>query len=124
MQGPFTALVSKLLRNTSLPPQAYLQIAQTCGNARRPDLGAEALKRCLERDPNNSRLWIELALMQLTSDQVEGTIASLRKAVEVGGEAARALLRGDNRFGPFRQSPQFRSLTQQAGPLDLKNMLP
>ena len=124
MQGPFAALAMRLLQSANLPPQAFLQIAQVCGNFRRFDLAADTLKRCLDRDPNNSRLWIELALMQLSANQANETVASLRKAVEVGGEAVRTFLRGDNRFGTFRQSPQFQSLIQKAQPLELKTTLP
>ena len=56
------------------------------------------------------------------ANQIGEATASLTKAVEAGGEAARALLRTDNRFGPFRESPQFQSLIRPAAPLDLKDM--
>ena len=124
MQGQFTALVTRLLQTANLPPQVYLQVAQVCSVSRRPDLAVFTMKRCLEHDSNNSRLWIELALMQLSANQVGDTTASLQKAVEVGGEGIRAFLRSDNRFGTFRQSPQFQALTQQSSPLELKNTLP
>ena len=122
LQNQLGALVANLLKNASLPPQVHLQVAQICANARRPDLAAAALKRCLERDPINSRLWIELALVQLSANQVGETIVALSKAVEVGGEAVRSFLRSDNRFGTFRQSPQFQALIQSPSALDMKNI--
>jgi len=124
MQGQFAALVDRLLQTATLPPQVFLQVAQVCGNFRRPDLAAATLKHCLGQEPNNSRLWIDLALAQLSANQANEATASLRKAVEVGGEGVRTFLRGDNRFGNFRQSPQFQSLIQTAQPMDLKTMLP
>ena len=51
--------------------------------------------------------------------QTAETLASLREAVSQGGEPARALLRNDNRFGRFRQSPQFQALIQQSAPMNL-----
>ncbi|MEI7435515.1 MAG: DUF2723 domain-containing protein [bacterium] len=114
MQGPFAALAMRLLDTTNMPPQAYLQAAQICSDARRPDLTVEALKRYLRLDPLNPRVWIELGLTQMAGNQAGDAIASLKKAVEVGGEPARDLLRNDVRFDRIRPSPQFQALIQQA----------
>jgi hypothetical protein len=43
----------------------------------------------------------------------------LKKAVEVGGEVARGLLRDDPRFTPLRESPPFKALVP---PLKNRNL--
>jgi len=107
-------------------PAAYLQLAQTCNDARRPDVATEALRRYLSRDPLNSRIWIELAAMQLSVNQANDALASLTRAVEVGGEAARAVLRVDRRFARLLGNRRFVSLAQPvASPvMDLNLGLP
>ena len=126
MQGQFSSLVARILQTANLPQQLYMQIAQICGNARRPDLAAETLKRYLEHDQFNARAWIELAFAQLSANQANEAMASLKKAVAVGGDAARTFLRSDNRFGALRQVPQFQSLIQNqtSMPMGLRNMQP
>jgi tetratricopeptide (TPR) repeat protein len=119
LQGQLQGLAMWVLDNTNLPPAVSLELAKLCGDARRSDIAAEALRRYLRVDPINSRVWIELALAQLTMGQQNEAIASLQKAIEIGGEAARTLLRGDNRFGRFRQAPAFQSLIQQVSPFRL-----
>jgi len=124
MQGQFANLAARLLQNANLPQQAYMQLAQICGNARRPDLAAETLKHFLAHDQYNSRVWIELAFAQLSANQGKEAEASLKKAVAVGGDAARTFLRSDNRFGQLRQTPQFQALIQTASPMNLRSMQP
>ena len=82
------------------------------GNARQPNNALEAVKRYLAHDARNSAVWIEQGLLQFTIGQNNEGMASLRKAVEVGGEAARNALRNDARFEPLRNQPAFQSLIQ------------
>lgn len=112
MQAAFADLSVRVMDTPNLPPKVFLQIAQLCGDARRPDLAVEAIKRFVARDPVNARAWMELALAQLSAGRSPDAVASLKRAVEIGGEAARTVLRNDARFGPFRKSKPFQSLTQ------------
>ena len=136
MQAQLGSLAGRVLQNTNLPAQVYLQVAQTCSDVRRLDLTAEALKRYLQRDPLNSRMWIELGYIQYAMasqstahsagmPQINEALATFRKAVDVGGEPARTLMRTDPRFAPLRQSPQFLNLIQQpALPMNMDLSLP
>ena len=108
----FSGLAMNMLNATNLPPAVYLQLAQVCGNARQPNIALEAVKRYLAHDARNSAVWIEQGLLQFTIGQNNEGMASLRKAVEVGGEAARNALRNDARFEPLRNQPAFQSLIQ------------
>jgi len=123
MQQQFVSLAMSILDNTNLPPAAYLQVAQVCGNVKRLDILAEAFQRYLKRDPGNFKVWIDFGLAQLAMNKPTDSLASLKKAVETGGDAARTALANDNRFGPFHQSPEFQALIQQAQPLNM-NVIP
>ena len=73
-----------------------------------------ALHRYLEFDSQNFKTWIELAFAEMAQGKQDEGLAALRKAVETGGEAARAILRNDARFTPMRQRPEFRALVPPA----------
>jgi tetratricopeptide (TPR) repeat protein len=124
LQGPFASLATRLLQIENPPPAFLLQLAQVCGNGRRPDLAIEPLKRYLAREPYDAKIWIELAFAQQSANQLGDAFNSLRKAIETGGDTVRSLLRTDNRFTLMRQSPAFQALLQQAGASNLRLMQP
>ena len=120
MQSEMTALSMNILNNTNVPPQYLVQLAQLFGDAHRTDMAQESFKRYLARMPQDSRGWIELGWTQLLLNQTSDGYASWSKAVEIGGDAARALLRTDKRFQPLWQQhelpQQFQTLIQPVRP--------
>jgi tetratricopeptide (TPR) repeat protein len=116
MQSEMTSLSMNILNHSNVPPACLLQLAQLFGDARRVDMQQEALRRYLARMPQDSRMWIELGWTQVLMNQTGDALASWQKAVNIGGDAARAVLRGDKRFQPLWQQPnlpsQFRELVQ------------
>ena len=116
MQSEMTSLSMNVLNNSNLPPTCLLQLAQLFGDARRVDMQQESLRRYLARMPQDSRIWIELGWTQMLMNQAGDGFASWQKAVSIGGDAARVVLRGDKRFQPLWQQhdlpPQFRELVQ------------
>jgi tetratricopeptide (TPR) repeat protein len=120
-------LGANMLNNSNTPPVYLMQLAQLCSDTRNPDMAAEAWRRYLARVPQDSRGWIELGWIQLSKNQGQEGLASWQKAVEIGGEAARGVLRSDKRFQPLWQQrdlpPQFHRLIQATKPprmLDLE----
>jgi hypothetical protein len=97
---------------TNVPPNAYIAVAQLYANARRWDLFTLAARRYLQFDPRNHRCWIELAFGHLMLDKTRDAMDAIRQAVNVGGEAARAVLREDKRFAPLYPSHEFQKLVQ------------
>ncbi len=116
LQGEMTTLGMNLLNNTNVPPLCLLQLAQLFNDARRLDLQQEALRRYLIRQPQDSRIWLELGWTQLLVNQSSDALSSWRKAVSLGGDAVRLALRKDPRFQALwqqRDLPQpFRDLLQ------------
>ena len=120
MQGEMNQLSMNILNNTNVPPQYLLQLAQLFTDARRVDMAQESFRRYLARVPQDSRTWIELGWTQMLQNQTSEGFASWRKAVSIGGDAARKVLRTDKRFQALWQQhdlpAQFRELIQPVRP--------
>jgi tetratricopeptide (TPR) repeat protein len=110
MEGQFQGLTRSLLETTNLPPETCLTISQLFEANKRWDLRVFALQKYLAREPNAFKSWIDLAYTQFVLNKPQEAFVSLKKAVEVGGEVARGLLRDDPRFTPLRESPHFKAL--------------
>jgi tetratricopeptide (TPR) repeat protein len=106
-----------MLNNSNTPPQYLLQLGMFCSESRNMDMAAEAFRRYLARMPQDSRGWIEMGWVHLMKSQHQETLNAWQRAVELGGEAARNVLRTDKRFQPLWQQrdlpPQFQRLVQQ-----------
>jgi tetratricopeptide (TPR) repeat protein len=125
MDGPFQGLTMNILNDTNIPANVYLAIAKMYADSKRPELLATALQRYLARDPSNARIWVDLAAVQAVMQQNGPAMDSLRKAVEVGGEAARDVVRKDRRFDPIRETQAFKELIppiQPNLPMNLPNL--
>ena len=120
MPTEMASLSMNMLNNSNIPPQYLLQLAQMCNESRRVEMAQECFRRYLARMPQDSRIWIELGWTQLMMNQPSEGLTSWRKAVEIGGEAARGILRSDKRFLPLWQQQNlpepFRQLIQQSRP--------
>ncbi|MDD4873057.1 MAG: DUF2723 domain-containing protein [Kiritimatiellae bacterium] len=123
MDGQFQGLTRNILSNTNLTPNVCQAILQLYGNARRWELLEFGLQRYLELVPNNFRARIDYGFAQAMQNKLTNGMASLKRAVELGGEEARAILRQDQRFIQLRQLPEFQSLVMPAQQfLDGKNI--
>ncbi len=114
MEGQFQGLTRGLVDSTNMPPEASLAVARFFEANGRLDMQAYALQKYLARDPSAFKSWIDLGYAQLNLNKPQEAFASLKKAIEVGGEVARSLLRNDDRFAPLRDAPPFKALVPQA----------
>ena len=122
MIEPFRGLSGAILGNSNLPPQKLVAIAQVCGGARQWDLFATALRRFAEFQPNDYRCWIDLGFAYLMLNKNADARSCLDRAISVGGEAAKAILREDARFGQLRSIPEFRAMLEPANEAPIANM--
>jgi tetratricopeptide (TPR) repeat protein len=106
----FENLTQNILRQDQLPPAIYLRIAEMYAGAQRGDLLVTALERYLQKEPSNPRIWFDLAGVQAQLQRSNDAIRTLRRAIELGGEAVRDMVRKDRRFDPLREAPEFRAI--------------
>ena len=116
----FKDLAQGLLSGTNLPPPAYATLRDLCVQDRQWDLLTNALQSHLTYDPKDYRAWMDLAYVEWMLKTAAGStdwtdvLAALRRAVEVGGEAARTALRQDRRLGPLlRNTAEFKALVPE-----------
>jgi len=127
MEGQFQGITMNILNNTNLPPNYYLNVAKMYADAKRIDLLEVALQRYLAREPANPRVWVDLAAVQVALNKQEQAYASLRHAVEIGGEAVRDVIRKDPRFDAVRNNAPFKAIVppiQTSLPINLPSSLP
>ena len=95
-------------------------------DAKRMDLLATALEKYLAREPANPKVWIDLAAIQAAMQKSNECVQSLKRAIELGGEPVRDVIRKDPRFNPVRENREFKALVppiqQQGLPMNLPGM--
>lgn len=119
----FDGLVRRILTDDRMPHNVYLQIGQVCQHFKRFPLLELSLQRYLTKQPGDIKRRIELAAVQTMLNKKDAALASLRKAVENGGEPARNLIRKDRRFAGLHNDPAFQKLVpkrpQPGSPLSI-----
>ena len=83
---------------------------------RRFDLAEAALTKYLTKKPDETRIWIELAIVQMTRNRITPTLNSIEKAVEQGGDSIRSALLKDARFQPLYKNERFKKLVPPMAP--------
>ncbi len=120
LQSEMQSLSMNLLNNSNVPPRSLLQLAQLFSDMRRVDMAQETYRRYLARMPQDSRGWLELGWSQMLMNQTAEALTSWRRAVDVGGDAARTVLRSDKRFTDLWRQPNlpqsFKDLVQPGRP--------
>ena len=111
-EQPFYNLTQQLLRNTNLPPQVYIKVAQMYAQypIKRFDLMAGIFQKYLKVQPADPKAWLELSCIHVALNQQPEAFAALRKAISIGGEPIKELARKDNRLELLHQSKEFQEL--------------
>jgi tetratricopeptide (TPR) repeat protein len=110
MDAQFQALARHLLDSTNLPPAALMSVAQVCMDGQRWEMLEQALKRYLAAVPGDFRAWIHLGAAQIALNRPQEGFNALSRAVALGGDGAREVIRQDRRFAALQASPAFRAL--------------
>jgi len=104
------ALAKHILGRDTIQPQMAMQLAQHMAQSRRLPIVELALKKYTSLKPKDPQGWSNLAALQLILNKPGEMFVSLQKAIEVGGEPARNMLRKDKRFDAIRKSKEFQKL--------------
>jgi hypothetical protein len=75
-----------------------------------------ALDRYLVREPGNPQVWVNLAAAHVVLGRTNDAFKSLKRAVDIGGEAVRDLVRKDRRFDPIRGAPEYNAMVPPIAP--------
>jgi predicted Zn-dependent protease len=115
------ALAKHLLKSNGLQAQQALQLAQHMAQGRRLAVVELALKKYTALAPNDPQGWTNLAALQLALNKRAEIFVSLKKAIQCGGEPARAMIRKDKRFNPIHNTREYRQLVppQSGGAMGL-----
>ena len=114
-QAKFQAMVKQLL-SSNLQPSVQLQLAQQMTQMGRFDMAEAVLARYLTEQPDDARIWIELAMVQLTRNRIPQALGSLETAVKKGGDSIKSVILKDARFRPLHNHPRFRTLFPPQAP--------
>ncbi len=104
------ALARNMLTKTAMQPQMTMKLAQHMAQKGRFEVVELALKKYTALVPENPQGWVNLAAIQVVLNKHGEVFASLRKAIECGGEPTRAMIRKDARFNSIRNSKEFQKL--------------
>jgi len=114
-QNEMNAMVRTILAS-KFSPQLSLQLAQQLAQMRRFDLAESVLTKYLAEKPDDTRVWIELAVIRQTRNRITQALDAIETAVGQGGDAVRALLLKDTRFRPLYNNQRFRALVPPPAP--------
>jgi len=85
-----------------LAPNQLVKVAIVMSRAKRYKIVEMALTEVTQVDPENPMGWMNLAGLQLYLKKTDEMWVSIDKAIELGGEPIRGMLRKDKRFDPIR----------------------
>lgn len=115
-QGALRSMINRVLGTPQLPSQVKLQLAQQLAQMRRFDMAEVALVKYLSEKPDDARIWVELAVVRMTRNQVSQALDALETAVKKGGESVRNTVIKDARFRPLYNNARFRALVPPQAP--------
>ncbi|MDY0145206.1 MAG: DUF2723 domain-containing protein [Kiritimatiellia bacterium] len=110
MQGAYQNLATRLVSDTSLPPQYLLAIAGMFAQDQRVDALVFSLEQYTQRETGNLDVWLDLAAAYAFLKRDGDAIQAARRAIELGGDQAREAILHDARFQPLASNPAFRAL--------------
>ncbi len=101
------ALAKQMLASKTMQPHMILQLAQYMAQGQRYAVVEQALKKYTTVQPKDPKGWINLAALQLVLKKQGEMWVSIDKAIEIGGEPTRSIIRKDKRFDSIRRTREF-----------------
>lgn len=107
-------IAKMVLSSADIQPHMIQQIAQMMAQKGRYGIVELALRRYTALQPKNPEGWIQLGALQLATNKRGEMWVSLKRAVKLGGEPTRNVIRKDARFNPIRNTPEYKVLIPPA----------
>jgi tetratricopeptide (TPR) repeat protein len=112
-------LALHLLQTEGIPPQKVMEIAQLMARHQRLGVVEKALVKYTQIQPGDPGGWTQLAALQLVLNKRGEMWISMRKAIEIGGEPMRNIIRGDSRFNTIRNTAEYKALIPSKPPVGI-----
>lgn len=109
------ALTGALIARPDLPTNEFLRIAQIYADSRRIDRVGDVLTAFVQRYPQNTIGWYNLAVVFAMRQNCDNALGALQRALALDSPAgdAHRMAQQDARFGSCRQLPQFQQMVGQ-----------
>ena len=117
MEAHFMGMAGNFMASSNMPADVFATLGQMFGSARKWDLAGAAMRRYLEKNAGNYRAWIDLGCAEVGCGRQAEAMAALTRAVSVGGDPAREILRKDTRFSPLWPRADFKNLVVPPAPV-------
>ncbi len=101
------ALAQQMIASNTLQPEMLMQLAQHMARGNRLLVVERVLKKYTVVQPKDPKGWVNLAALQLALKKQGEMWVSIDKAIAVGGEPTRNLIRKDTRFSSIRKTKEF-----------------
>jgi predicted Zn-dependent protease len=106
---PMKQLLDTMLRS-DFPPEKQPQLADMLMQMKQDGMAEVVMTHYLKGNPEDIRIWIELAVARIHQGKTETALDAVAEAVKRGGEPVRNTLRHDERFQPLWNNSRFRQL--------------
>jgi hypothetical protein len=110
MKGRMEDMADILLRMNTLEPAFYIELARYMRIAENKTYYKKALQRWAEKDPEDPRPHVDLAVIALTEYNEKALYRHLLDAILIDGDRARHQLIRDPRFQDIRSHKRFQNL--------------
>jgi predicted Zn-dependent protease len=102
------ALVRQMLASNTMQPAMLMQLAQHMARGRRLASVELILKKYTTIQPQDPKGWINLAALQVALNKRGEMWVAMDRAIALGGDSIRNIIRKDKRFNGIRNTPEFK----------------
>jgi len=106
-------LFDKLLAGRYEDIKIYVALADIYGRQSKPKKIIECYEKALTVKPDATNIWYNLAAIQSLTQDFDGCLKSLKKAIRLGGEAVKEAVWRDRRFNSIRNEEKFGELIKK-----------
>ena len=110
MNREIREMVNSIMANPSSNPQIHLQLAEGMLRLKQNKLAKEVYDQILAKNPNDYRVHVRIAAMNLRQQKPSDCLQSLKAAVKIGKDAAKKLIIAEPTFEGIRNTQDYVAL--------------